>query len=90
MNRLENVARQLARRRLERDREVAERAGHPCFLKLEAYLPQCRKDAAVFFGFKPEGMTWRNVRLLERCQCLQMAQPRPGVPAAGNAGWRSE
>lgn len=57
MDRLENVARQLARRRLERDREVAERAGLPSLLKLEAYLPQCRKDAAVFFAFKPEGKT---------------------------------
>jgi hypothetical protein len=51
----ESMALELAARRLERDRRIAEQAGCPAVLRLEAYLPQCRRDVAVALRFsKPD------------------------------------
>lgn len=52
MNELDAIAVTLALRRLERDRKIALEAGLPSLLKLSAYLPQCRRDAAVFLRFR--------------------------------------
>jgi hypothetical protein len=51
MDEVEQLARQLAVQRLERDRRIALQHHCPSLLKLEAYLPQTRKDAAVVIQF---------------------------------------
>lgn len=51
MDEVEQLARELALRRLERDRRIALEHHCPSLLKLEAYMPQTRKDAAVAIQF---------------------------------------
>lgn len=51
MDEVERLARRLAVERLERDRRIALEHHCPSLLRLEAYLPQTRKDAAVVIQF---------------------------------------
>jgi hypothetical protein len=48
----ESLARRLAHDRLARDRKIAQQAGLPTLLKLEAYLPQCRQQAEALLRFR--------------------------------------
>lgn len=57
MDEVEQLARRLAEQRLERDRRVAREHHCPSVLKLEAYLPQTRKDAEVVVRFSRRPIT---------------------------------
>jgi hypothetical protein len=57
MDEVEQLARRLAEQRLERDRRIAREHHCPSILKLEAYLPQTRKDAEVVVRFTQRPIT---------------------------------